>query len=212
MANNYLPVSWAISGRSCLVVGGGLVAVRKVETLLDYKADVTVVAPDLDSKLEYFGERGQVKVKKREYKIGEATEFDIVVAASNDQDLNKQVYDDTRSSRTVCNVVDNPPLCDFIFPAIVKRDTLTVAVSTDGTAPFLAGHLRLILENVFPQHWEELMSLAGQFRTQVQQRWKDDAGRRNLCYERFLEADWKTLLKEKDSGEINAELERMLSF
>ena len=212
MANRYLPISLTTEGRTCLVVGGGSVALRKIENLMDYVKSITVIAPKLDPKIEYFGQRGMVKVEKREYVPSEASQYAVVIAASDNEAVNKQVYDDTRKSATICNVVDNPPLCDFIFPAVVKRDALTIAVSTDGTAPFLAGHLRLILENMFGEHWEKLAALAGTFRGRVQEKWTDDAEKKNACFERFLEADWKSLLKEKNDTEIEAELERMLTF
>lgn len=212
MANRYLPISLTVENRACLVVGGGTVALRKIENMLDYATSITVIAPKLDPKIEYFGERGKVKIEKREYIPSEAGAYAMVIAASDSEAVNKQVYDDTRNTSAICNVVDNPPLCDFIFPAVVRRDTLTLAISTDGTAPFLAGHLRLILENIFPEHWEKLMGLAGSFRSRVQEKWGSDMEKRNACFERFLEADWKTLLKEKSESEIEAELERMLTF
>lgn len=212
MANRYLPISLTAKDRTCLVVGGGTVALRKIDNLLDYLVSITVVAPKLDPKIEYYGERGMVKVEKREYVSPEAARFDIVIAASDNETVNRQVYDDTRNTPSLCNVVDNPPLCDFIFPAVVRRDTLTLAISTDGTAPFLAGHLRLILDNIFPEHWEKLMGLAGLFRNRVQNKWSGDIEKKNACYERFLDADWKALLKGKNESEIEAELERMLTF
>ncbi|MBD3402122.1 hypothetical protein GF420_04450 [candidate division GN15 bacterium] len=212
MANRYMPISLTVKDRSCVVVGGGTIALRKVDNLLPYAVNITVIAPELDPKLEYYAERSMIKIEKREYMAPEAARFDIAIAASSDEAVNQQVYDDCRNTPTICNVVDNPPLCDFIFPAVVRRDTLTLAVSTDGTAPFLAGHLRLILENIFPEHWEKLMGLAGTFRNQVQQKWTGDTEKKNACYERFLEADWKTILKEKSNEEIEAELERMLTF
>lgn len=212
MPNRYIPISLTARDRTCLVVGGGTVALRKIDTLLNYAVAVTVVAPELDPKIEYYGQRGMLTVVKRQYLSPEAARYNIVIAASDNEEVNKQVYDDTRDTPSICNVVDNPPLCDFIFPAVVRRDTLTLAVSTDGTAPFLAGHLRLILENIFPEHWEKLMGLAGTFRNLVQQKWSSDIEKKNACYERFLEADWKTMLKEKNEAEIESELERLLTF
>lgn len=212
MANKYMPISLTVRDRTCLVVGGGTVALRKIDNLLQYAMPITVVAPELDPKIIYYGERGRITVEQREYTSPEAAGYQVVIAASDDEAVNKQVFDDTRNTEALCNVVDNPPLCDFIFPALVKREALTLAVSTDGTAPFLAGHLRLILENIFPDHWNDLIQLAGEFRHEVQTRYDGDPGKKQLCYERFLEADWKALLKGKSGPEIREELERMLSM
>lgn len=212
MANKYMPISLTVHGRKCLVVGGGTVALRKIDNLLLYDMSVTVVAPELDPKIAYYGERGRITVEAREYRSPEAALYSVVIAASDDEAVNKQVYDDTRNTGALVNVVDNPPLCDFILPALVKREALTLAVSTDGTAPFLAGHLRLILENIFPEHWNELIQLAGEFRKEVQKRYAGDPGKKQLCYERFLEADWKALLKEKSKPEIRHDMEEMLTM
>lgn len=212
MPNRYMPISLTVRDRRALVVGGGTIALRKVENLLDYDMAVTVVAPECDPKLSYYAKRGSIVLEERPYRSPEAGTYSLVIAASDDQAVNQQVFDDTRHTGALCNVVDNPPLCDFAFPAVVKRQSLTLAVSTDGTAPFLAGHLRLILENIFPEHWNDLMKLAGHYRVEVQRRFAGDPGRKQLCYERFLEADWKTLLKEKSEQEIDAALESMMTM
>jgi siroheme synthase-like protein len=207
-----MPISLTVRDRRALVVGGGTVALRKVENLLEYELPITVIAPEVDAKLTYYAKRGTIILEERAYRSPEAGTYTVVIAASDDEAVNQQVYDDTRQTAALCNVVDNPPLCDFIFPAVVRRESLTLAVSTDGTAPFLAGHLRLILENIFPEHWNELMKLAAQFRIEVQRRFAGEPSRKQLCYERFLEADWKTLLKEKSGPEIASELEAMLQM
>ena len=212
MANRYMPISLTVKDHTCLIVGGGAVALRKAEILQDYDMAITVVSPELDPKFEYYGERKFMTVEQRPYKPGEAAEYTIVIAATDDEALNKQIFDECRTSRALVNVVDNPPLCDFIFPAVVRRESLTLSVSTDGTAPFLAGHLRLIMENIFPEHWNTLMRLAADFRNSVQEKYAGDSGKKNVCYERFLEADWKSLLKEKSDDEIDQEIQRMLTL
>lgn len=210
MANVYLPINISLKDRKVLVVGGGTVALRKVETLMDYEADITVVAPKLVDKIQYHAERKAIKTDQREYKVGEAANFGLVISASDDHHVNKQVYDDCRAAGVPVNVVDNPALCDFIFPAVVRRDCLTVAVGTDARAPFLAGHLRLILENVFPEHWSKLAGLAARFRDRVQEYYKNSSDQKMAAYERFVSADWKTILKEDDKDAIEAEMQRLL--
>ena len=212
MKHKFMPISVSMKDRPCLVVGGGPVALRKVESLLDYDTAITVVAPEVDEKLEYHAKRGRITLEKREYRSPEAAAYGLVVSATDDVALNGRVHEDARGAGALVNVVDDPPHCDFIFPAVLRRDCLTTAISTDGKAPFVSGHLRLVLENIFPKHWERLMKLAASFRTMVRSRWPDEPAKKNACYVEFLEADWKKMLKESSDDEIEEELTRMLEM
>jgi siroheme synthase-like protein len=212
MKHKFMPISVSMTDRSCLVVGGGPVALRKVESLLEYDTPITVVSPEADEKLEYHAKRGRITLEKREYQSPEASAYGLVVSATNDVTLNERVHADARGTGALVNVVDDPPHCDFIFPAVLRRDCLTTAISTDGKAPFVSGHLRMVLENIFPQHWERLMTLAASFRKMVRSRWPEEPGKKNACYAEFLEADWKQMLKELNDDEIEKELERILEM
>jgi len=210
MPHKFMPISVSLRDRPCLVVGGGLVALRKVESLLDYDTTITVVAPEVHEKLEYHAEHGRITLEKRDYQSSEAGRYGLVISATDDAALNARVHEDATGAGALVNVVDDPPYCDFIFPAVVRRESLTAAISTDGKAPFLSGHLRLVLENIFPAHWSRLMKLAGSFRNRVRSQWADDPAKKDACYAEFLEADWKTMLKESSEEEIEEELNRML--
>jgi siroheme synthase-like protein len=210
--HKFMPISVSLKGRPCLVVGGGLVALRKVESLLEYDTAITVVAPEAHEKLEHHAKRGQIALERREYQSPEASRYGLVISATDDAALNQRVYEDASEAGALVNVVDDPPHCDFIFPAVLRRDCLTAAISTDGKAPFVSGHLRLVLDNVFPEHWGRLMRLAASFRNRVRERWADDPGKKNACYAEFLEADWKSLLKESSDDQIEEELTRMLKM
>jgi len=211
MANKYLPIGISLKARPCLVVGGGNVALRKIETLLEYDSQITVVAPEPLEKIEYYAKKGKLKLERREYKSPEAQQHGIVISASDDNGVNEAVYKDCKAAGIPVNVVDNPAMCDVIFPAVLKRDCLTVAVCTDGKAPFLSGHLRLILEGVFPERWSKLAKLAARFRSKVQKQFKDQPERKAAALERFLNADWQTLLKEKSGQQLEQELEKLLN-
>jgi siroheme synthase-like protein len=210
--HKFMPISVSLKGRPCLVVGGGPVALRKVESLMEYDTAITVVAPEAHEKLEYHAKRGQIALERREYQSPEASRYGLVISATDDAALNQRVYEDASEAGALVNVVDDPPHCDFIFPAVLRRDCLTAAISTDGKAPFVSGHLRLVLDNVFPEHWGRLMRLAASFRNRVRERWADDPGKKNACYAEFLEADWKSLLKESSDDQIEEELTRMLKM
>lgn len=210
MKNKYLPINISMHERRCLVVGGGKVAVRKIDNLIDYGADITVIAEEADDKIKYYRDRGLVKLEERSYIKNDATAFGLVIAACNDEAVNKQVYDDCHNVGIPVNVVDNPPLCDFIFPATIRRHHLSVAVSTDGTAPFLASHLKIILDTIFPEHWEKIADYAAYFRDELKRRFPGNKLRQEACIDRFLNADWKEILKEKDGGQIKDVLIEML--
>jgi len=210
MTHKYMPISVSLVDRACLVVGGGLVAVRKVEGLLEYDTAITVVASQINQKLVYHAERGRITLERREYRSPEAADYGLVVSATDDATLNRRVREDARGGGALVNIVDDPQHCDFIFPAVLRRDCLTAAISTDGKAPFVSGHLRLVLDNIFPKHWVRLMRLAASFRNRVRSQWADDAQRKNACYTEFLEADWKSMLKESSDDQIEEELTRML--
>jgi siroheme synthase-like protein len=210
MAHTYMPISISLKSRPCLVVGGGKVALRKIDNLLNYTAEITVIAPEVDDKIEYYASKRLLKLEKREYRPPEASQYGIVICASDDTETNKTVQDDCRKKGVPVNVADNPSLCDFIFPAVIRRDCLSVAVSSDGKAPFLSGHIRLILENIFPENWNRIAKLAAEFRRRVMTRRADDSQKKTEAYGRFIEADWKNILKEKSAEDIDKMLDDML--
>ncbi len=210
MSYRYMPVGISTGDRRWLVVGGGAVALRKIETLFEYESTITVVAPEVQKKLDYHADHGKITLEKREYRSPEARDYDFVICATDDRELNAKVYEDTRGSGALVNVVDDPAHCDIVFPAVLRRDCLTAAISTDGRAPFVAGHLRIVLGEIFPAHWERMMKHATSFRKMVRERWEADPEKGNACYVEFLEADWKKILKDSNDAEIQEELERML--
>ncbi len=210
MPNTYMPVSISLKNRKCLIIGGGSVALRKIDTLLEYNSDITLISPETVDKIDYYAKKGLIKLEKRKYNSPDVESYGLVISASDDEEVNKLAYKDCQERNIPINVVDNPPLCDFIFPAVVRRDALTVAISSDGKAPFLSGHLRLVLENVFPPHWNKLVKLAVKYRKDVMKEWAGKTALKMAAYERFIETDWKTLFDQKDPAIIEEELKRIL--
>ena len=207
MPNKYMPIGISLKDRRTLVVGGGKVALRKVNNLLDYDCQITIVAPEPVEKLEYYAERKRLDIEKRGYESGEAANFHLVIAASDDEQLNRSVYDDAHQAGVLVNAVDDPEFCDFIFPAVTKRGSLTISVSTDGEAPYLSAYLRSVLDNIFPERWLKIASWASKFRIMVRQDGPADSEGRLKCFHNFISADWKKLLKEKrQDQEIEDEL------
>ena len=210
--DKFMPISVSLKDRACLVVGGDLAALQEVESLLEYDAAITVIAPSAHEKLEYHAKRGRITLEKREYQSSEAAAYGFVVSAAEDAEVNTQVHGDASEAGVLVNVVGDLAHCDFIFPEVLRRDCLTAAISTDGKASFVSGHLRVILDNIFPAHWERLMNLAASFQSSVESRWADDPAAKNACYSEFLEADWKKMLEELSDEQIERELTRMLEM
>jgi siroheme synthase-like protein len=132
------PVGLVVEGRACLVVGGGVVAARKAASLATCGALVTVVAPQVDPALGDV----EVRVERRAYRPGEAADYRLVVAATDDPAVNARVYADADAAGVWCNVVDDPDHCSVSFPAVARRGPVTVTVATDGASPTLAALLR----------------------------------------------------------------------
>jgi precorrin-2 dehydrogenase/sirohydrochlorin ferrochelatase len=140
-----------LEGRSCLVVGGGSIALEKVSGLLDCGARVTVVAPRISEELRAL----DVERLSRGYRASDLDGRFLVVAATSITSLNRLVHDDAEARSLLCNVVDVPELCNFILPAVVRRDPIAIAVSTGGASPALAQRIRDdVAELIGPEHAE----------------------------------------------------------
>jgi precorrin-2 dehydrogenase / sirohydrochlorin ferrochelatase len=134
----YYPACLDLSGRSCLVVGGGKVGLEKAEGLIDCGAVVTVVAPEAHPALG----RLPVRWRRKRYEPADLEGQFLVVAATPDRSVNRRIFLDAEARSMLANVVDTPDLCSFILPAVFRRDPIAVAVSTGGASPALAKRLR----------------------------------------------------------------------
>jgi precorrin-2 dehydrogenase/sirohydrochlorin ferrochelatase len=151
MTARYYMACLDLRGRDCLVVGGGRVATEKVLGLLDCEAQVTVVAPRVDDDLQ----RLPVHIEQRAFSRSDVVGRFLVVAATSDRSVNADVSGVARERDTLCNVADDPELCSFILPAIVRRDPIVVGVSTGGASPALAQRIRSdVAELIGPEHAE----------------------------------------------------------
>ncbi|MHB8656992.1 MAG: precorrin-2 dehydrogenase/sirohydrochlorin ferrochelatase family protein [Solirubrobacteraceae bacterium] len=138
-----------LSGRRCLVVGAGDIGLEKVEGLLACDASVTVVAPEARPELVQLALEGSIRWERREYENGDLDGCLIAIAATNDTDVNIRVFDDAESRAMLVNVVDVPPLCNFILPAILRSGPLAIAISTAGASPALAKRMKREIGDLF---------------------------------------------------------------
>lgn len=165
---NTLPLFFKLENRPVLVVGGGEVALRKADLLDKAGAVITFVSPEFEPRLTAQFGAGSNNTRHTlitdRYQPHYLDKQTIVIACTDDEAVNKQIFHDCEARFIPVNVVDNPPLCTFIFPAIVDRNPITIAVSSAGKAPVLARLLRAKIETVIPPQYGELAGLAGKFR------------------------------------------------
>ena len=162
-----LPLFHNLRGARCVVVGAGEVAARKLNLLLSADAAVEVIAPQSCAAISQLAEAGRITLLVRLYQRDDLTGASLVIAATDDPAVNKQVSEHARAQFTPVNVVDSPDLCTVIFPSIVDRSPVQIAIGTNGTAPVLARMLRTQLEALLPGGLGQLADLAGRLRSKV---------------------------------------------
>ena len=145
-----------LSGRPCLVVGGGDVGLEKVEGVLLCGGDVTVVAPEAVSELEDYAREGSIRWERREFRDSDLDGRFLAIAATSDTEVNIAVYEGAERRAMLCNVVDVPPLCNFILPAIVRSGPLAIAISTAGASPALAKRMKREIAQTFGEPYARL--------------------------------------------------------
>src|SRR5947209_4590534 len=153
-----------LRGRRCVVVGGGDVGLEKVEGLLLARADVTLVSPEAVEPLEELAREGSIRWERRGYRESDLDGTFIAIAATGDTDLNIRVFEDAERRAMLVNVVDVPPLCNFILPAIVRHGALAIAISTAGASPALAKRMKREIGELFGEPYARLAELLNDVR------------------------------------------------
>ena len=205
----YYPVHLNIQNRSCLVVGGGSVGTRKVETLLGCGARVTVVSPVASEQLHQQKQAHKIKLEERAYQSDDLESMFLVIGATNDEALNRQISQDAESRNMLCNIADRPEVCNFILPSVVQRGDLVITISTSGKSPALAKKLRKTLETQFGTEYAELLVLMGAIRKKLLSQAHAPEAHKKL-FEQLIDGELLELLKEDKSEEINNLLKQIL--
>ncbi|NQT72908.1 MAG: bifunctional precorrin-2 dehydrogenase/sirohydrochlorin ferrochelatase [Chloroflexi bacterium] len=162
---SYYPIFLDVKGKRCLVIGGGSVALRKTNMLIDHEAKVVVISPQLCTELEELGEK--IITVRREYQTGDLDGAFVVVAATDNQAINEQIATDASEKGILINVVDVPDLSNFIVPSYLRRGDLTIAVSTNGKSPALSRKIRTKLEDAFEQEYADLIAVVEEVRVEL---------------------------------------------
>jgi uroporphyrin-III C-methyltransferase/precorrin-2 dehydrogenase/sirohydrochlorin ferrochelatase len=201
-----LPIFLTIRHKACLVVGAGSIAARKIGLLLKAGADVSVVASEIGSEVSELEKQGAIRCLLRNYEPTDLKGIKLVIAATNNAQLNADISIMAQAENILVNVVDNPELCSFLMPSIIDRNPIQIAISTGGASPVLARLIRSKLEASIPSAYGELAKLVENYRTKVKQAFANVDLRRRF-WESVLEGPVSEFAL---SGRMN-EAETMLS-
>lgn len=158
------PIFLKLEGRRVLIVGGGKIAEEKIYAVLRSARDVTVVAPEITAQIHKWAKAGLVQHIATEYQNGMASEFFLVIACTDSEDVNRAVYEEAKRSGVLCNAVDDPCYCDFYAPAVVSQGDFQIAISTGGNSPALAQQVRKELEQDFGPEYASWTNWLGRMR------------------------------------------------
>lgn len=204
-----LPIFMNLQHRPALVVGGGTVAARKADLLLQAGADVTVIAPRVHDEMQRMIATGRVRWMEQLFGPGIVRGFRLVIAATDNTAVNRRVFEECERHAIPVNVADQPELCSFILPSIVERGPITIAVSTGGRSPILARLLKARLETLIPAGFGALAELLGRYRPRIKARFAALDARKHF-WERMLDGPLVQLATSGREQEAEAMLERAL--
>jgi len=161
------PVMLNLKGKNCLVVGGGRIALQKLETLILTGANIRVVAKDVIPQIFELAGSRKIMIERKPYSSSDLKDIFIVFGATNDRILNKEIYLDALKEHILVNIVDTPDLCLFQVPASVKRKGLVISISTSGKSPALAKKIRKDLEQQYPKTYQIYLEWLDQWRSKM---------------------------------------------
>lgn len=205
----YLPIFTDLTGKAVLLVGGGHVALRKARTLLSAGAVLTVVSHQFEAEFYAWQQQQKAHLIQGDFDAAQLAGHWLVLAATDDDEVNAAVHQAATARQIWVNTVDDQDKCEFIFPSIIDRSPILVAISSGGTAPVLVRRLREKLETLLPQHLGPLAELVGRFRTKVQQKLQGFAQRRQF-WEKVFNSNIVSLVQTQQLGAAEAELQQAL--
>ena len=205
----FYPMMVDVAGKRCLVVGGGRVAERKVLSLVECGAEVEVVSPSTTARLAALATGGRLHLRRRPVRPTDLRGAFLVVVATDDAQVNREVAEGVRSAGGLVNVADDPDACTFLVPSVVRRGDLTIAISTGGGSPALAKKLRQRLEQTVGPEYEAYLSALRLLRERARQAIADPEERQAI-YRRAVESDLFEEAARGDSAAVAARIEDLL--
>jgi len=203
----YYPIFLDLTGRPCVVIGGGTVAEHKVKGLLQAGADVTIISPSLTSKLAFLVSQEEVRHIGRQYEAGDLRGYALAFVATDDADANGAVVKEGQEQGVWVNAADDPANCDFILPSVLRRGELAVAVATGGTSPALSRAIREELETYFTEDYAALAQVVAEVRLKLRERSVTPTAE---AWHKALNGDLRRLIKEGKREDAKAYLFKRL--
>lgn len=198
------PICLDVKGRKCVVVGGGKVAERKVQSLLDCEAKILIISPEVSTGLAELAKKGAVEHLRRRFQSGDLQDAFLAIAASDEKETNLCVHQEAAGKKVLVNVADQPELCNFFLPSVLRRGDFQIAVSTAGKAPGLARRVREQLELEFGPEYGSYTEVLGMVRKSLRAK-VAEPGARGRLLEKALEMDLLDSLrkgKEVSASEV----------
>lgn len=194
---SYFPILIDLNQFSALVIGGGNIATRKINNLLSFNAEITVLSPKINSEIESLVKQNKIKFIKREYHKNDVENFKLVFCATNNETVNKIVRQDCEKMGILLNVADVPDLCNFIMPATIQRGALTLSIGSQGKAPFFVRETKKKLNNFLSPHTADIVNIANAFREKMIKKgiYYNVEYRENLIND-FFEIDFEKIISK----------------
>ncbi|OGW13187.1 MAG: hypothetical protein A2W77_08855 [Nitrospinae bacterium RIFCSPLOWO2_12_39_16] len=205
----YYPAYIDIKGKRCLVVGGGKVAERKVKLLLKCDAMVSVVSPELISRLKELNSKGKIKFFKGEFKEKYLKDMFLVIGATDNSEVNLKIYKAASKKNILVNIVDSPEICNFIVPSIVERGDLIIAISTGGKSPALSKKLRKELEDRYGFEYSKFLNTMGSLRKKISSKIRDKKKREEI-YNKLVDSDIIKLIRDGDDETVKSRVNEII--
>ena len=195
----FYPVYLNLKNKAVVVIGGGEIAARKIESLIGTGASITVISPQVTPQIEALAQAKQLDLHLRAYASGDCDAAMLVFSATDDPVVSDRVFQDATLSGAWINTSDQPALCSFIMPAVVRRGDVAIAISTGGTSPGLAARLRQKSAEIIGPEYGQMAQLLSKARLEIRHRIQGAAERKAL-HDRILDSDIIERLKRNDTA------------
>ena len=205
----YYPMMLNIENKKCVIVGGGDIAYRKTLELIEYGADITVVSISVNEDIKVFVDNEFINYIQGRYDKTYIENAYIVIASTNDNQVNNQIFKDCSEKRILVNVVDDPKNCSFIVPSKIRRGDLTISISTNGKSPTLSRSIREELEKKYDEDYEILLNILGDMRKEVLEKVKDPLKKKEI-FNSIIKEDYLNKLKLFGEDIVRKEIKEYL--
>ena len=206
---SFYPICLDLEGRACVVIGGGRVAARKVLGLLSCSAQVSVISPELTEELLKQYKKGNIEWIDREYCQGDLKQAFLVIAATDNEEIQQKIYEEAVTYNILLNVADVPQRCNFILPATARQGDLMIAISTSGKSPALARKLRIELEKKYGAEYRVLVDILGAIRPEVLASGLEQSDNEQV-FKQLLHDDMADWIKSRDWSSLENHFEKVL--